>query len=67
MDRNAMLLEPTEQRIDERLVLKQVVPVFARQIRGNYRARAVVALVHQAEEGIGLCGLEYQVGEFINQ
>jgi len=55
-----------EQRVDQGLFLEQFVPVVRIEIGCDDRRDAVVALVHQAEEGIDLFRLEGQVAEFVD-
>jgi hypothetical protein len=61
-----VVLQPVQQRIDERLVIEQAVPRRVLEVRCNDGAHAPVALIHQAEECIDLFGLEVQVSELVD-
>src|SRR5271166_1651785 len=65
-DGNAMMLQAIEQRIDQRLLVEQVIPVRQIEVGGDDRRDAVVALIHQTEESVGLFGLERQVAELVD-
>ncbi|MCK7539533.1 MAG: hypothetical protein MZV63_55830 [Marinilabiliales bacterium] len=52
-DGDAAMLEAVEQCIDQGFVGEQLVPGGGLQIRGDDGRDAAVALIHQAEEGVG--------------
>ena len=55
------MLQADEQRIDQRFLLKQLVPVGQIDIRCDNRRKAqTVALVHQTEERVDLLGLQVE-------
>ena len=62
-----MMLQAIEQRIDQRLLVEQIVPVRQIEVCSDDRRYTAVALVHQAEEGVGLFRLQRQVPEFVNE
>jgi len=61
-----MMLQAIEQRIDQRLLVEQIIPAWQIEVGGDDSRDAVVALVHQAEEGVGLFRLERQVAQFVD-
>ena len=62
-----MMLEPIEQRIDQRLVVEQLIPPGIVTIRSYYCSHLPIALIHQAKESVDLFGLQIQVAQFVNQ
>src|SRR5208282_1481835 len=66
-DGDAMVLQPIDQGVDQRLLVEQIVPLGQVEVGGDDGGGAVVALIHQTEEGVGLLGLEGQVAEFVNE
>jgi len=61
------MLQAVEERIDQRLLLKQLVPVGQVEIRRDDRRQTqAVALVHQAEERIHLLRFQVEVAEFVD-
>jgi hypothetical protein len=65
-DRDAAVPQAVEQRVDEMLLLEQLVPVLELQRRGDDRRHAVVAPVDQPEEGIGLLGLHREIVDLVD-
>ena len=61
-----MMLQAIEQCIDQRLLVEQLIPVWQIEVCSDDRRDAVVALVHQPEEGVGLFRLERQVAQLVN-
>jgi hypothetical protein len=55
------MLQSIEQRIDQRLLVEQLIPVWQIEVSRDDCRDAVVALIHQPEEGVGLFRLERQV------
>ena len=60
------MLQAIEQRIDQSFFVEQVIPIRQIEIGGDDRRDAIVALIHETEEGVGLFRLERQVAEFVN-
>src|SRR5208337_905911 len=65
-DGDAMVLQPIDQCVDQGLLVEQIVPLGKVEV-GDDGGGAVVALIHQTEEGVGLFGLEGQVAELVNE
>ncbi len=61
-----MVLQTIEQRIYQRLVVEQRIPRGVVKLRGDDRADASVALIHQAEEGVDLFALQVEVAELVD-
>jgi hypothetical protein len=61
-----MMLQPIEQCVDERLLVEQIIPVRQIEVCSDDCRDAVVALIHQPEEGVGLFWLERQVAELVD-
>ena len=61
------MLQAIEQRIDEGLLLEQLVPRGEVQVGRDDRRNAVIPLVHEAEEGVALFRLEGQISELIDE
>src|SRR5271154_2758340 len=57
-DGDAMMLKPIDQRVDQRLLVEQPVPVWQIEICGDDCRYAVVALIHQPEERVCLFRLD---------
>src|SRR5208283_5395840 len=66
-DGDAMVLQPIAQGVDQGLLVEQSGPVGKVEVGGDDGGGAVVALIHQTEEGVGLFGLEGQVAELVNE
>src|SRR5271165_4119287 len=66
-DGDAMVLQPIDQGVDQGLLVEQIVPLGKVEVGGDDGGGAVVALIHQTEEGVGLFGLEGQVAELVNE
>src|SRR4051794_33754459 len=61
------MLQSVDQRVDQGLLVEQPVPVWQIEIGGDDRRDAVVALIHQPEERVGLLRLDRQIAELIDQ
>jgi hypothetical protein len=60
------MLQAVEQRIDQGLLLEQLVPLGQIEIGRNDGGDALIALVHKAEEGVGLFRLERKIPDLID-
>src|SRR6266566_8979214 len=65
-DGDAVMLQAVEERIDQGLFLEQLVPLGQIEIGGDDGGDAVVALVHEAEEGVGLLRLEGEIADLVD-
>src|ERR1035437_1526587 len=63
----AVMTDAAQQRIDHGRVAEEVSPFVITQVRCNNRGVAVIALLHQFEEDVGLFGLQRQIAKFVNQ
>ena len=61
-----MMLEAVEERVDERFLLEQLVPLGQVEIGSDDGGCAIVTLVHEAEEGVGLLRLEAQISDLVD-
>ena len=61
------MLQAIEQSVDQRLFLEQLVPIGEFEIRRDNCRHAIVARIHQAEEGVDLFRLERQIPQLVNQ
>src|SRR5215510_5432327 len=63
---DATVPQAVEQRIDEVFLLEQLVPVGQIQGRRDDGRHAIVALVDEAEEGIGLLRLHVEIVDLVD-
>ena len=59
------MLQAIEQSVDQRLFLEQFVPIGEFEIGRDNCRHAIVARIHQAEEGVDLFRLERQIPQLI--
>src|SRR5260221_974295 len=69
VDGHGMAVVPhaAQERLHHRLVAEKVVPLVIHQIRSDDGGVAMIALLHQLEEGVRLFGFEIQVAELVDQ
>jgi hypothetical protein len=61
------MADAAQQRIDHGRVAEEVAPFVITQICGDDRGVAVITLLHQFEEDVGLFGLQRQVSKLVDQ
>src|SRR6202789_656684 len=62
----ALVTQPAEQRLDERLVAQEVRPLGVVQIGGDDRRPTAVPLLHQLEEDVRLLGSQVEVAHLVD-
>ena len=61
-----MMLQAVEQRVDEGLALELFIPLRVVEIGRDDGADAVIALIEEVEEGVGLLGVDAEIAEFVD-
>src|SRR6202040_3547908 len=63
----AAFTQTTQQRVSQRMIAEEALPFWVRQICCNNCRAAVMALLHELEEDVGLFGFRVDISELIDQ